>query len=86
VRIGPTPTGLVELGHNGDVELGGQAEGIEPLILEVPRSAYRGPFPFTVILEGRGKKYQLKKTVEFLGPDQRLLREEDEERKKESHD
>ena len=56
------------------------AEQISPLVIFVGRHQYTGPFQFTVEVADADRTYQLSRQIEFLGPDSRLLREDEEER------
>jgi cytochrome c oxidase accessory protein FixG len=56
-------------------------EEVRPLILLVPRDHYEGPFKFKMEVRDTGGTFELKREVEFLGPDAELLREDDAERK-----
>ena len=59
-------------------------EIVEPLILQVARGAYQGPFMIQVSLQPKAGGPSIERRVEFLGPDVRLLREEEEERRTEN--
>jgi cytochrome c oxidase accessory protein FixG len=56
-------------------------EEVRPLILLVPRDHYEGPFKFKMEVKDTGGTFELKREVEFLGPDAELLKEDDAERK-----
>jgi polyferredoxin len=68
------PAGLRQSGFSGAVEVPALGEIATPLVLQQPRSAYAGPFPFTVRLEDERGSFHLERAVEFLGPEPRLLR------------
>ena len=79
------PRGLRQTGLLGLVELPALGETVQPLVLQQPRPDYRGPFAFAVRIEDQAGSFHLSRQVEFLGPDVRLLREEEEE-KREHHE
>jgi polyferredoxin len=78
-----TPAEMRRAGFETAVEIGPLGELVQPLILQQPRSAYAGPFHFEVRVADADGKFHLEREVEFLGPESRLLREEEEERKHE---
>ncbi len=79
VRVDGGPANLRQLGFDRVVEVPALAEVVEPLILQQPRREYRGPFVVQVGVRDEAGKFHLQRQVEFLGPDARLLREEEEE-------
>ncbi|HEY8994193.1 MAG TPA: cytochrome c oxidase accessory protein CcoG [Lacunisphaera sp.] len=79
------PAGIKQIGFDAPVTLAAQAEQTSPLVLVVDRKAYAGPFHFTVRVEDAAHTFQLSRVVEFIGPDPRLLREEEEEHEHEGH-
>jgi cytochrome c oxidase accessory protein FixG len=72
------PRELRRTGFDGVVIVPAMEEIVQPLILQQPRANYSGPFHFEVRVRDSGGTFQLKRDVEFLGPDARLLREEEE--------
>jgi len=56
-------------------------EEVRPLILLVPRDHYEGPFKFKMEVKDTGGTFELKREVEFLGPDAELLKEDEAEQK-----
>jgi cytochrome c oxidase accessory protein FixG len=74
------PVGVQLTGFDAPVLLGPQAEQVSPLVLTVERKSYTGPFHFTVKVEDAARTYQLSRAVEFMGPDPKLLEEEDREK------
>jgi cytochrome c oxidase accessory protein FixG len=77
VRLERTPAELRHVGFETTVEVGPLGELVQPLVLQQPRAAYAGPFRFEVrVADARGK-FQLAREVEFVGPEARLLREEE---------
>jgi polyferredoxin len=79
------PVSVKQVGFEAPVTLAAQAEQASPLVLVVDRKTYAGPFHFTVRVEDAAHTFQLSRVVEFIGPDPRLLREEEEEREHEGH-
>ena len=45
----------------------------------MPRLKYQGPFQVSIGVRDEAGKFHLERQVEFLGPDARLLREEEAE-------
>ncbi len=80
VCLDQIPEGLKQTGFDTVVEVGPLGELVQPLILQQPRARYTGPFKFGVHVEDDDGKFTLKREVEFLGPEARLLREEENER------
>ncbi len=80
VGIDGIPADLRRMGFETAVEVGPLGELVQPLILQQPRTGYTGPFHFFVQVEGAAGAFTLRQAVEFLGPEARLLREEEEEK------
>ena len=80
LHVGHAPADLRQVGFDTGVEVGALGELVQPLILQMPRGSYTGPFHFEVRVEDAGRKYHLEREVEFLGPEARLLREAEEEK------
>jgi cytochrome c oxidase accessory protein FixG len=74
------PAGVRQTGFGEAVTLAPLAESVSPLVLLIERKDYRGPFKFTVKVSDRAGKFTLTREVEFMGPDARLLEEEDHEK------
>jgi len=70
-------TDLVRSGFAGPVEVPALGEVVQPLVLQEPRPTYSGPFSFVVRVRGESGDFELGRRVAFLGPDVRLLREDD---------
>jgi cytochrome c oxidase accessory protein FixG len=79
VRLARTPADLRQTGLTGPVEVAPLGEIVQPLVLQQPRADYNGPFNFEVRVEQADGQFHLQRAVEFLGPEARLLREEEEE-------
>jgi cytochrome c oxidase accessory protein FixG len=73
------PGELRQTGFSGVVEVAPLGEIVEPLILQMPRLKYQGPFQVSIGVRDEAGKFHLERQVEFLGPDARLLREEEAE-------
>ncbi len=75
------PDGIRESGFGEPVVVGGMGEEVRPLILQQPRATYTAPFKFEVHLHDGNGRYDLVREVQFLGPEARLLREEEQEQR-----
>ena len=73
-------TALQQNGLTEPVTVGPMGEDVRPLIVLQPRREYQGPFAFTLTMQDAAGAVSLAKEVEFLGPDARLLREEENEK------
>lgn len=71
-----SPVTIRQTGFETAVTVPSIVEDVRPLVLVVPRSAYTGPFKFSVIISDRQHSFTITREVEFLGPDARLLQEE----------
>ena len=71
------PAGLRQSGFESPVTLAPMAESVSPLVLQIDRKVYTGPFKFTVRVRDAARTFTLAREVEFMGPDARLLEEED---------
>lgn len=81
LRLEHAPAGLRQTGLLEPVRVGALGEVVQPLVLQQPRGEYHGPFVFTVRISDPAGTFHLDRQVEFLGPDVRLLREEEEEKR-----
>ncbi len=72
--------GLRQSGFDAPVTLAPMAESVSPLVLLAGRRDYRGPFKFTVRVRDAAQTFTLAREVEFMGPDARLLEEEDHDK------
>jgi len=79
VALDGLPAGVKQSGLDAPVTLAPLAEEVSPLVLLVERKQYSGPFKFIVRVQDAAGTYTLAREVEFMGPDARLLREEEEE-------
>ena len=80
VRLQGAPAGVAQVGLETPVELAGMGEEVRPLVIAVARGRYAGSFPVMVVVRDAGGTFELARQVEFLGPDPKLLQEEQEER------
>ena len=80
LRLHHAPANMIKIGFDSVVEVGPLGELVQPLVLQQRRSVYRGPFHFDVRVEDVAGSFRLGREVEFLGPEARLLREEEEEK------
>jgi len=83
LAVAGLPAGVRQTGFGVPVTLEPLGESVSPLILLADRKDYTGPFKFTVLVQDAGRAFTLTREVEFMGPDARLLREEEEEREHE---
>jgi len=77
------PDDVRKTGFDVPVTVEPLGESISPLVLLAEREDYTGPFKFTVKVQDASRSFTLAREVEFMGPDARLLREEEAERKHE---
>ena len=73
-------TALRQNGLTEPVTVAPMGEDVRPLIVMMLRRDYQGPFAFTLTMTDAAGAVSLAKEVEFLGPDARLLREEENEK------
>ncbi len=79
LTVAQLPEAIRLSGFEQPVVVAAMGEEVRPLILQQLRARYTVPFKFIVQLRDRDGKYQLSREVEFLGPEARLLREEEAE-------
>lgn len=70
------PEAFTLTGFTGTVEVSPLGEEVFPLVMQVPRSEYIGKFPLELILHEVADEFQLRREIEFIGPDPKLLRED----------
>jgi cytochrome c oxidase accessory protein FixG len=80
VTLAGVPDGVEQTGFREPVTVGPLAESTTPLVLMIDRKHYSGPFHFTIRVADTAQTFELSRAVEFMGPDPKLLREEEEER------
>ena len=81
LTLARAPEGMSQTGLTTAVEVPALGEIVQPLVLQQARLRYTGPFVFAVRVADAAGKFQLTRDVEFLGPEARLLREEEAEKK-----
>ncbi|MEO6243856.1 MAG: cytochrome c oxidase accessory protein CcoG [Opitutaceae bacterium] len=81
LAISGAPAGVRVVGFDDQVEVGPLGELVHPLVLQQARADYGGPFHFVVTVRDGAEKSLLTRAVEFLGPEARLLREEEKEQR-----
>ena len=79
------PDGLHQSGFELPVTLAPMAESVSPLVLVASRRDYHGPFKFTVRVRDAARTFTLAREVEFMGPDARLLEEDEHEKQEKKH-
>jgi polyferredoxin len=72
------PPELVQTGFTSVVTVAPMDEIVSPLVLQVPRASYEGSFHVTVRVADDARSYTLTRQLEFVGPDPRLLRGEEQ--------
>lgn len=77
LRLENAPADLRRIGFDAAVRVEPMGELVQPLVLQQPRGTYTGPFDFRVRIEDEGRTFRLAREAEFLGPEARLLREEE---------
>lgn len=77
LEVEGAPSELQITGFTEAVEIGPLGEQVVPLILVIPRDAYTGQMHLNVKLEDVNADYSLQREIEFIGPDPKLLREDD---------
>ncbi|HVS51548.1 MAG TPA: cytochrome c oxidase accessory protein CcoG [Opitutaceae bacterium] len=81
LQLEHAPVGLQRTGFEKEIEVAALGEIVQPLVLQQPRASYTGPFEFTVRVESADHAFHLDRKIEFLGPEAKLLREEEEEKR-----
>jgi cytochrome c oxidase accessory protein FixG len=77
VTLRGLPAGARQSGLTEPVTLAPMAEQVAPLVVSVDRARYAGPFHAELVVGDQAGTFTLARPVEFLGPDARLLQEED---------
>jgi cytochrome c oxidase accessory protein FixG len=78
LTVTDAPAGVRQSGFEDRVEVPAMGELVQPLILQQTRETYAGPFGFEVRIEDGSASFHLEREVEFVGPEARLLREEEQ--------
>jgi len=76
VRTVSLPAAASQAGFTAPVELAAMGEVVSPLVIQVARDTYDGPFRFRIEVSDEAGTYTLGREVEFVGPDPQLLRED----------
>ncbi len=79
LAVQQAPDHLRQAGFDGAIEVPALGEVAAPLILQQARRAYVGPFAFVVRIQDESGTFHLERKVEFLGPEARLLRDDEAE-------
>lgn len=86
VTASDLPPGTVQVGFKSAVQLPAMGEVVTPLVIQIPREIYEGPFHFRVGVTDEAKTYELGRHVEFIGPDPDLLKERSEREHREDRE
>jgi cytochrome c oxidase accessory protein FixG len=81
LRLEQAPAGLLQTGLQAPIDVAALGEVVQPLVLQQPRADYHGPFLLNVRIQDPAGHFHLDRQIEFLGPDVRLLREEEQEQR-----
>ncbi|HWA88086.1 MAG TPA: cytochrome c oxidase accessory protein CcoG [Opitutus sp.] len=79
LKLDDVPAHVRQTGFTEPVEVPPLGEIVQPLVLQQPRHDYAAPFNFEVRVADAANTFHLERDVEFLGPEARLLREEEAE-------
>ncbi|WP_044892770.1 cytochrome c oxidase accessory protein CcoG [Opitutus terrae] len=79
LQITDVPAGVRQNGFTAPIEIQPLGEIVQPLVLQQPRHDYTGPFHFAIQVRDARNTFTLSRALEFLGPEARLLREEEAE-------
>jgi polyferredoxin len=77
LHVNRAPRDVRQTGFEAAVEVGPLGEVVQSLVLQQPRASYAGSFHFEVRVEDAAGTFHLERKVEFLGPEARLLREDE---------
>lgn len=77
IQLAGLPPGVRQTGLLAPVQLQPLGEIVQPLVLQQARASYNGAFTFTVKASDAAGTFEIAREVEFLGPEARLLREEE---------
>jgi cytochrome c oxidase accessory protein FixG len=80
VTVSGLPPAVQQNGFGEPVVVGPMAESVAPLVLSVDRKDYTGTFACVVEVQGVDTKFKSVREIEFIGPDARLLVEEDHDK------
>lgn len=77
LALAGAPEDVRPAGVQSAIEVGPLQEIVQPFVVQQHRSSYRGPFHFGVRVEDATGAFRQERALEFLGPEARLLREEE---------
>ncbi len=75
----------VQVGLEDPVLIPAMSEALRPLIVRLDRRDYEGRFHFKIECRDDKNSFELHREVEFLGPDAKMLRDDDDEHGKKHH-
>ena len=81
LHVNHAPAELRQTGLTTTLEIPALGEIVQPLVLQLPRANYTGPFEFEMRVQDESGSFHLEREAKFLGPEARLLREEEEEQR-----
>ena len=73
------PAGVVQSGFTDAVTIPPLGEIVQPLILQQPVAGFTGPFAISIRVVDTAGKAEVERSVQFLGPDFRVLQQAKEE-------
>jgi hypothetical protein len=76
LHLNRAPAGLQQTGLTKVFVVPALSETVQPLVLQLPKKNYHGPFIFELQVEDEAARFHLERNVEFLGPDAKLSFEE----------
>jgi polyferredoxin len=77
VEIDDVPRGVTRTGFEQPVEVPALGEIVQPLVLRQSRGDYQGQFHVDIEVRDQRRSFELKRRVEFVGPEADLLHAED---------
>ena len=77
VEVDDVPRGVTRTGFEQPVEVPALGEIVQPLVLRQSRSDYQGQFHVGIEIRDQRRTFELKRRVEFVGPEADLLHAED---------
>lgn len=77
VAVEDVPAGVERSGFEQPVEVTALGEIVQPLVLRQSRAAYKGQFHVDIEVRDQRRSFELKRRVEFVGPEADLLHAED---------
>jgi hypothetical protein len=77
IEVDDVPRGVTWTGFEQPVEVPALGEIVQPLVLRQSRSDYHGQFHVDIEIRDQRRTFELKRRVEFVGPEADLLHAED---------